>query len=304
MAAYTRAHGLRLRPAHQDAQDPGAGAAAVGSGSGGADGGEGRRGGGDAGGEAGRRSAGVSGDRPEQGGPAGRRSPGMRASPWRWTARRPRASSPTPRTMPAWSLACSPRPMSGWAASACLPASRCARWCAPIARMRNLCFEGISFFPGHIHTLDEAGMRAIDDLKRLIGRMLDDVRSEGLEARVVSGGNTTDGASFSPAGRSQRDPLRHLYLQRPEHGLLRRVRLRGLRGRGAGDGRLHGRGWTDDHRRRIEDVLLRRVLGAAAELRSRRGGAPGHVHQDERGARIRRHRGRPAASLRSANACA
>ena len=59
-----------------------------------------------------------------------------------------------------------------------------------IARMPHVCFEGVSFFPGHIRRLDEAGMREIESVKRLIGRMLDDVRSQGLEARVVSGGNT------------------------------------------------------------------------------------------------------------------
>ncbi|MEN6608342.1 MAG: alanine racemase [Bryobacteraceae bacterium] len=51
-------------------------------------------------------------------------------------------------------------------------------------------FEGIAFYAGHIHDLDGAGLRKIDELSSTVQSMLSDLRHEGLEARVVSGGST------------------------------------------------------------------------------------------------------------------
>jgi D-serine deaminase-like pyridoxal phosphate-dependent protein len=60
-----------------------------------------------------------------------------------------------------------------------------------IARLDNLDFEGIAFFPGHIRKLDEVGEQALTKLGNLLQTILSDLRHAGFEARVVSGGNTT-----------------------------------------------------------------------------------------------------------------
>jgi D-serine deaminase-like pyridoxal phosphate-dependent protein len=59
-----------------------------------------------------------------------------------------------------------------------------------ITSLPHLQFEGVSFFPGHICSGDEAGMAKLAQVGRLIERILDDVQAEGLKAAVVSGGNT------------------------------------------------------------------------------------------------------------------
>ncbi len=59
-----------------------------------------------------------------------------------------------------------------------------------IAGSPHLDFEGISLFPGHIRTTDEAGMEALRYVGDCIDQALDDVKAVGLKAAVVSGGNT------------------------------------------------------------------------------------------------------------------
>ena len=59
-----------------------------------------------------------------------------------------------------------------------------------IASFPHLDFEGISLFPGHIRTTDEAGMEALKHVSDCIEQALDDVKAAGLTAAVVSGGNT------------------------------------------------------------------------------------------------------------------
>lgn len=59
-----------------------------------------------------------------------------------------------------------------------------------ICRLPALCFEGITFYPGHIKELDERGRRAIEDLSRLIESMLNDFKTAGIPVRIVSGGST------------------------------------------------------------------------------------------------------------------
>jgi D-serine deaminase-like pyridoxal phosphate-dependent protein len=59
-----------------------------------------------------------------------------------------------------------------------------------IASLPHLDFEGISLFPGHIRTTDEAGMKALKYVSDCIDQALDDVKAVGLKAAVVSGGNT------------------------------------------------------------------------------------------------------------------
>ena len=59
-----------------------------------------------------------------------------------------------------------------------------------LKRLPGLEFDGVAFYPGHIKRLDAAGMEALDALDRLVGRMLEELRSAGCEARIVSGGST------------------------------------------------------------------------------------------------------------------
>ena len=59
-----------------------------------------------------------------------------------------------------------------------------------LTRMPGLEFEGIAFYPGHIRNLDEGGIRALDALDRLIRSVLADLRRDGFEVPIVSGGST------------------------------------------------------------------------------------------------------------------
>ncbi|HUS06686.1 MAG TPA: alanine racemase [Bryobacteraceae bacterium] len=59
-----------------------------------------------------------------------------------------------------------------------------------LARMPNLVFHGISFFPGHISGVKEDDGRAMDVLSSVIEDMIAGLAKAGLTARVISGGNT------------------------------------------------------------------------------------------------------------------
>jgi D-serine deaminase-like pyridoxal phosphate-dependent protein len=59
-----------------------------------------------------------------------------------------------------------------------------------IDALPHLRFEGITFYPGHIKSLDEAGRRALADLSTLVRRTLDEFRRAGMETKIVSGGST------------------------------------------------------------------------------------------------------------------
>jgi len=59
-----------------------------------------------------------------------------------------------------------------------------------IENLPHLHLEGITFYPGHIKELDDAGRDAMAALNRLLGTILEDLRAAGIEPRVVSGGST------------------------------------------------------------------------------------------------------------------
>ena len=59
-----------------------------------------------------------------------------------------------------------------------------------IRKQPNLRFEGVTFYPGHIKSLDEAGLRAIEQLSALLQSMLADLRAAGFDTPIVSGGST------------------------------------------------------------------------------------------------------------------
>jgi len=59
-----------------------------------------------------------------------------------------------------------------------------------VERLAGLRFEGIAFYPGQIKSVDAEGERALASLGELIEKMLADLRREGIQPRVVSGGST------------------------------------------------------------------------------------------------------------------
>ncbi len=59
-----------------------------------------------------------------------------------------------------------------------------------IEGLPRLRFEGVTFYPGHIKSLDQAGRWALGKLSELVGRILEDFRRAGLEVKIVSGGST------------------------------------------------------------------------------------------------------------------
>ena len=59
-----------------------------------------------------------------------------------------------------------------------------------IKKLPHLRLEGIAFYPGHIKSLDEAGLEAMAALNRLLGQILAELEAAGIEPRIVSGGST------------------------------------------------------------------------------------------------------------------
>jgi D-serine deaminase-like pyridoxal phosphate-dependent protein len=59
-----------------------------------------------------------------------------------------------------------------------------------IANLPHLRFEGVTFYPGHIKSLDEAGLHALAQMSELVQSILADFRRAGIEVRIVSGGST------------------------------------------------------------------------------------------------------------------
>jgi D-serine deaminase-like pyridoxal phosphate-dependent protein len=59
-----------------------------------------------------------------------------------------------------------------------------------IENLPHLRFEGITFYPGHIKELDDAGRDALASLNNLLGEILADLSAAGIEPKIVSGGST------------------------------------------------------------------------------------------------------------------
>jgi D-serine deaminase-like pyridoxal phosphate-dependent protein len=59
-----------------------------------------------------------------------------------------------------------------------------------IDQLPHLTFEGLTFYPGHIKSLDEAGMRALAQLSELVDSVRADFARAGIAVRIVSGGST------------------------------------------------------------------------------------------------------------------
>ena len=59
-----------------------------------------------------------------------------------------------------------------------------------ILALPNLSLEGITFYPGHVKSWDEAGREAFAQATGLLRSILADFRSAGIGVRIVSGGST------------------------------------------------------------------------------------------------------------------
>jgi D-serine deaminase-like pyridoxal phosphate-dependent protein len=59
-----------------------------------------------------------------------------------------------------------------------------------IEKLRNLRFEGITFYPGQVKDLGETGLREFAKVGELLRSILGDFRKAGLEPKIVSGGST------------------------------------------------------------------------------------------------------------------
>jgi D-serine deaminase-like pyridoxal phosphate-dependent protein len=59
-----------------------------------------------------------------------------------------------------------------------------------IERLPWLRFAGIAFYPGHIKSLDEEGLKAVEALGKLLGGVVRDLKQAGLAPQIVSGGST------------------------------------------------------------------------------------------------------------------
>jgi D-serine deaminase-like pyridoxal phosphate-dependent protein len=57
-------------------------------------------------------------------------------------------------------------------------------------KLPHLRFEGITFYPGQVKSLDESGMAALEQVSATMRGVMDDLRTAGIETRIVSGGST------------------------------------------------------------------------------------------------------------------
>jgi len=57
-------------------------------------------------------------------------------------------------------------------------------------KLPHLRFEGITFYPGQIKSHDDAGLAEMSRVSEVLRGVLDQFRTAGLEARIVSGGST------------------------------------------------------------------------------------------------------------------
>ena len=157
-----------------------------------------------------------------------------------------------------------------------------------IEKLPHLRLEGITFYPGQIKSLDEAGQRAIAQLSDLLSGILADFRAAGIEINIVSGGSTpTLFHSHEIQGLTEIRPGTYVFNDIntiTSGGCAMEDCAASPCHRG-----LHRPPRTDDHRRRLQDVLV----GPPGEprrsdIRPTGGGSRRALSQDERGARLHR----------------
>jgi D-serine deaminase-like pyridoxal phosphate-dependent protein len=59
-----------------------------------------------------------------------------------------------------------------------------------IARLQNLRFDGIAFYPGQVKALDEDGEKELTQVAELLQTILSDLSRAGVRPKIVSGGST------------------------------------------------------------------------------------------------------------------
>jgi len=59
-----------------------------------------------------------------------------------------------------------------------------------LSGLRGLRWEGVTFYPGHIKTTGDEGLRALETLNGTVRRMIDQLQAAGLKPAIVSGGST------------------------------------------------------------------------------------------------------------------
>jgi D-serine deaminase-like pyridoxal phosphate-dependent protein len=59
-----------------------------------------------------------------------------------------------------------------------------------ISSLPGLDFRGIAFYPGHIKSVDEAGLAALRKVDETLSAIVDDLKKAGLPVKIVSGGST------------------------------------------------------------------------------------------------------------------
>lgn len=59
-----------------------------------------------------------------------------------------------------------------------------------ISRLPGLTWEGVAFYPGHLRSNDEAGLRSMEALGSTVESIRSDLRHEGFDPKVISGGST------------------------------------------------------------------------------------------------------------------
>jgi D-serine deaminase-like pyridoxal phosphate-dependent protein len=57
-------------------------------------------------------------------------------------------------------------------------------------KLPNIRFEGITFYPGQVKSLDDSGLAEMSRVSEVLRDVLDRFRAAGVEARIVSGGST------------------------------------------------------------------------------------------------------------------
>jgi D-serine deaminase-like pyridoxal phosphate-dependent protein len=57
-------------------------------------------------------------------------------------------------------------------------------------KLPHLRFEGITFYPGQIKSLDEAGLEGLAHVSEILRGIMNDFRAAGIETKIVSGGST------------------------------------------------------------------------------------------------------------------
>jgi D-serine deaminase-like pyridoxal phosphate-dependent protein len=57
-------------------------------------------------------------------------------------------------------------------------------------QLPGLSFEGLTFYPGHIKDMGEPGRAALEQVSRLLAGVLSDFRHAGIPVKIVSGGST------------------------------------------------------------------------------------------------------------------